>query len=53
MSDRGVSGYGDPAQRRVEPGESFLQVLQGRFTVQGSTSSMNPKVRFGFGPVSR
>lgn len=48
MSDLGVSGYGDRHNAEVSHGESFLQVLQGRFNQQGLYLLDEPEAPFSF-----
>ena len=46
MSDMGIPGYGNRHNAEVSHGESFLQVLEGRFTDQGLYLLDEPKLRF-------
>jgi predicted ATPase len=48
MSDFGVRGYGDRHNAQVSHGESFLQVLEGRFTAQGLYLLDEPEAPFSF-----
>ncbi len=48
MSDKGVPGYGDRQNAVVSHGESFLQVLEGRFNVQGLYLLDEPEAPFSF-----
>jgi predicted ATPase len=48
MSDQGVSGYGDRHNAEVSHGESFLQVLEGRFNVRGLYLLDEPEAPFSF-----
>jgi predicted ATPase len=48
MSDHSVAGYGDRHNAEVSHGESFLQVLAGRFTAQGLYLLDEPEAPFSF-----
>jgi predicted ATPase len=48
MSDLGVRGYGERHNAEVSHGESFLQVLEGRFTTQGLYLLDEPETPFSF-----
>jgi predicted ATPase len=48
MSDYGVPGYGERHNAQVSHGESFLQVLAGRFTRQGLYLLDEPEAPFSF-----
>lgn len=48
MSDKGIAGYGDRHNAEVSHGESFLQVLEGRFTAQGLYLLDEPEAPFSF-----
>jgi predicted ATPase len=48
MSDMGIRGYGDRHNAEVSHGESFLQVLEGRFTDQGLYLLDEPEAPFSF-----
>jgi len=48
MSDRGVAGYGERHNAEVSHGESFLQVLEGRFNAQGLYLLDEPEAPFSF-----
>jgi predicted ATPase len=48
MSDVGVSGYGERHNAEVSHGESFLQVLEGRFNQQGLYLLDEPEAPFSF-----
>jgi predicted ATPase len=51
MSDFGVEGYGDRHAAEVSHGESFLQVLGGRFTEPGLYLLDEPEAPFSFRSV--
>jgi predicted ATPase len=48
MSDTGVQGYGERHNAEVSHGESFLQVLEGRFNTQGLYLLDEPEAPFSF-----
>jgi predicted ATPase len=48
MSDEGVAGYGERHNAEVSHGESFLQVLRGRFNTQGLYLLDEPEAPFSF-----
>jgi predicted ATPase len=48
MSDQGISGYGDRHAAQVSHGESFLQVLEGRFIDEGLYLLDEPEAPFSF-----
>jgi predicted ATPase len=48
MSDAGVEGYGERSAAEVSHGESFLQVLAGRFTKRGLYILDEPEAPFSF-----
>jgi predicted ATPase len=48
MSDAGVEGYGERSAAEVSHGESFMQVLQGRFTERGLYLLDEPEAPFSF-----
>jgi predicted ATPase len=48
MSDVGVKGYGERSAAKVSHGESFLQVLAGRFTERGLYLLDEPETPFSF-----
>jgi predicted ATPase len=49
MSSRDVEGYGDRLAAEISHGESFLQVLAGRFTERGLYLLDEPEAPFSFG----
>jgi predicted ATPase len=48
MSDKGIEGYGERKTDEVSHGESFLQVLSGRFTERGLYLLDEPETPFSF-----
>jgi predicted ATPase len=48
MTDVGVEGYGESNAAEVSHGESFLQLLAGRFTEQGLYLLDEPEAPFSF-----
>jgi predicted ATPase len=48
MSDAGIPGYGDRHNAEVSHGESFLQVLEGRFVEQGLYLLDEPETPLSF-----
>jgi predicted ATPase len=48
MSDAGVDGYGERSAAEVSHGESFLQLLAGRFTQRGLYLLDEPEAPFSF-----
>jgi predicted ATPase len=48
MSDAGVDGYGERSAAEVSHGESFLQLLAGRFTERGLYLLDEPEAPFSF-----
>lgn len=48
MSDVGVEGYGERSAAEVSHGESFLQLLAGRFTERGLYLLDEPEAPFSF-----
>jgi predicted ATPase len=48
MSDAGVEGYGERSAAEVSHGESFLQLLAGRFTGRGLYLLDEPEAPFSF-----
>src|SRR5580658_10394424 len=48
MSDHGIDGYGERHAAEVSHGESFLQVLSGRFTEPGLYLLDEPEAPFSF-----
>lgn len=48
MSDWGIAGYGERHNAEVSHGESFLQILQGRFNTKGLYLLDEPEAPFSF-----